>query len=117
MGPPNKGRQGDTARVGTAPNGQPLYAAAWYREPYESELNGYLSTAQGPGWGTIACRTAPDFRVEDCEIVDEYPNRSNIARAVLAAAWQFQVRPPRLGGRSLVGSWVLIRITYEQRQR
>ncbi|WP_293847043.1 hypothetical protein [Sphingopyxis sp.] len=114
-GPPNTGgspSSRDTERVGTAPNGEPLYAAAWYREPRDDELRGYLSTASGPGWGLIACRTAPDYRVEDCVGLDEYPNGSQINRAVLAAAWAFRVRPPRLGGRPMVGSWVRIRIDY-----
>ena len=113
-GPPSTGgsSSGDTARVGTAPNGEPLYAAAWYREPRDDELRGYLSTASGPGWGLIACRTAPDYRVEDCVALSEWPQGSLINRAVLAAAWQFKVRPPRLGGRTLVGSWVRIRIDY-----
>ena len=111
-GPPDRGRPADTARVGTAPNGEPLYAAAWYREPYDSELRGYLSTASGPGWGLIACRTVPDYRVEDCVALDEHPIGSNIARSALAAAWQFRVRPPRLGGRLQVGEWVRIRIDY-----
>ena len=44
--------------------------------------------------------------------IDEYPQKSNIARAVLAAAWQFRVRPPRRGGRVLIGEWVGIRIDY-----
>ncbi|HMN55067.1 MAG TPA: hypothetical protein PKC32_12870 [Sphingopyxis sp.] len=101
--------------MGTAPNGEPLYAASWYREPSDDELRGYLSTASGPGWGLIACRTAPDYRVEDCVGLDEYPNGSHINRAVLAAAWQFKVRPPRVGGRVLVGSWVRIRIDYGRR--
>lgn len=114
-GPPNSGGSSayrDTERVGTAPNGQPLYAAAWYREPSDGELRGYLSTASGPGWGLIACRTASDYRVEDCVGLDEYPNGSQITRAVLAAAWQFRVRPPRVGGQSMVGAWVRIRIDY-----
>ena len=116
-GPPDTGSpaSNDSARVGTAPNGEPLYAARWYREPYDDELRGYLSTATGPGWGLIACRTAPDFRVEDCVGLEEYPRGSLINRAVLAAAWQFKVRPPRLGGRSLVGAWVRIRIDYDLR--
>jgi protein TonB len=113
-GPPDSGGSSsrDTERVGTAPNGEPLYAAAWYREPRDDELSGYLSTARGPGWGLIACRTAPDYRVEDCVGLAEYPQGSQINRAVLAAAWQFKVRPPRLGGQPLVGSWVRIRIDY-----
>lgn len=118
-GPPNSGSASpsDSKRVGTAPNGEPLYAATWYREPSDDELRGYLSTADGPGWGLIACRTAPDYRVEDCVGLDEFPNGSQINRAVLAAAWQFKVRPPRLGGRLLVGSWVRIRIDYSNRRR
>ena len=111
-GPARPGDSGDTKSVGTAPNGQPLYAAAWYREPYDSELAGYLSTADGPGWALIACRTVPDFRVEDCVGLDEYPNGSNLERSVLAAAWQFRVRPPRLGGVQKYGEWVRIRIDY-----
>ena len=114
-GPPDKGGSSafrDTERVGTAPNGEPLYAAAWYREPKDDMLRAYLSTASGPGWGLIACRTAPDYRVEDCVGLDEYPSGSQINRAVIAAAWEFKVRPPRLGGRLLVGSWVRIRIDY-----
>jgi protein TonB len=114
-GPPDSGGSPafrDSVQVGTAPNGEPLYAAAWYREPRPDQLRGYLSTARGPGWGLIACRTAPDYRVEDCVALDEYPEGSQINRAVLAAAWEFRVRPPRLGGRTLVGSWVRIRIDY-----
>jgi protein TonB len=120
-GPPDTGRSSassrDTERVGTAPNGEPLYAAAWYREPTDDELRGYLSTASGPGWGLIACRTAPDYRVEDCVGLDEYPNGSQINRAVLAAAWAFRVRPPRRGGQVLVGAWVRIRIDYGIKRR
>lgn len=110
QGPPNTPSSSDSKRVGTAPNGEPLYAASWYRKPYQSELSGFLSTANGPGWGLIACKTAPDYRVEDCVVVDEQPNNSNYGRAVLAASWQFQVRPPRVGGRSQIGAWVRIMI-------
>lgn len=113
IGPPDTGTPGDTPRVaGQGPHGEPLYAASWYREPRNDELSGYLSTAQGPGWGLIACRTVADYRVEDCVAVDEYPQGSNITRSVLAAAWQFRVRPPRVGGRSMIGEWVRIRIDY-----
>lgn len=112
-----RGRSGDSERVeGSGPNGEPLYAASWYRRPYPDELRGFLSTAQGPGWGLIACRTVADFRVEDCVAVGESPQGSNIARAVLAAAWQFRVRPPQIGGRPQVGEWVRIRIDYDLRR-
>ena len=116
MGPANFGVPGDSKRVGTAPNGEPMYAAAWYREPYDDELKGYLSTAQGPGWALITCRTVADFRVDSCVGLDEYPDGSQIQRAVLAAAWQFRVRPPRINGVSQVGSWVRIRIDYGMRR-
>lgn len=116
MGPVDSGVPGDSKRVGSAPNGQPLYAAAWYREPTDAELAGYLSTADGPGYALIACRTAPEWRVENCVALDEFPSGSNLARAVLAAAWQFKVRPPRLGGVYKVGEWVRIRIDYEFRR-
>jgi protein TonB len=117
FGPPDLRPKGppDSVRVeGTGPNGEPLYGAQWYREPYDDELAGYLSTARGPGWGLIACRTVPRFRVEDCVIVGESPRGSGIANAVLQAAWQFQVRPPRVGGRDRYGEWVRIRIDYQQ---
>lgn len=118
MGPPAPTFAGDSQRVdGTGPNGEPLYAASWYREPYDDELAGYLSTARGPGWGLIACRTVQDFRVENCVALGEYPQGSNIARSVLAAAWQFRVRPPQIGGRAMVGEWVRIRIDYGLERR
>jgi protein TonB len=118
-GPPDTGGGSafaDTLRVeGSGPNGEPLYAAAWYREPYPEELRGYLSTARGPGSALIACRTVREWRVDDCILLGENPEGSNIGRAVLAAAWQFKVRPPRLGGELKYGEWVRIRIDYTQR--
>ena len=115
IGPAYSPAFGDSKRVGTAPNGQPMYAAAWYREPTDQELRGYLSTAQGPAWGLITCKTVADYRVEDCIGLDEYPEGSHMLRSVLAAAWQFKVRPPRVNGVSQVGDWVRIRIEYDIR--
>jgi len=107
---------GDSAMVGTAPNGQPLYAAEWYREPTDTELGGYLPKRmpEGGGWGIIACKTAPRFRVTDCVELGQGPPGSHLAGAVRQAAWQFLVRPPRKGGKSLVGEWVRIRVDYVQ---
>lgn len=107
---------GDSEQVGTMANGEPLYAARWYREPTDQELAGYLSTAKGPGVALIACRTVTGYYVEDCQLEGESPQGSQIGRAVLAAAWQFRVRPARIGGREQFGSWVRIRITYSVRQ-
>ncbi|WP_369026797.1 hypothetical protein [Qipengyuania sp. RANM35] len=115
-GPVDTPRPGDSERIaGSGPNGEPLYAARWYREPTDQELQGYLSTASGPGFALINCQTAPQYRVENCVLVAEGPQGSNMGRAVLAAAWQFKVRPPQIGGRPQVGEWVRIRITYEVR--
>ena len=108
---------GDSERVGTAPNGEPLFAARWYREPTDSELAGYLSTANGPGSALIACKTVPDYYVEDCVLLGESPQGSQMGRAVMAAAWQFRVRPARIGGREQFGSWVRIRIDYSVSRR
>jgi protein TonB len=105
---------GDSKRVGTAPNGQAMYAASWYpHEPTHEQMAGYLSTAD-PGWALITCKTVPDYRVEDCVGLDEYPENSHLIRAVLAASWQFRIRPPRVNGVLEVGDWVRIRVTYEE---
>ena len=108
-------RAGDTAIVGKAPNGEPLYAAEWYRRPTHAELQPYISRrARGPGWGLIACRTAPGHRVEDCQELSESPRGSGYGGSVRQAAWQFRVRAPRVGGKELTGTWVRIQITYTQ---
>lgn len=103
---------GDSERVGTAPNGEPLYAARWYKEPTDQELQGYLSTATAPSYALIACKVVNGYYVEDCQLVAEGPAGSQIGRAVMAASWQFRVRPARIGGREQFGTWVRIRIDY-----
>jgi len=110
-------RPGDTAIVGKAPNGEPLYAAEWYRRPRDAELAPYRSRrALGPGWGQIICRTIANHRVEDCQEVGESPRGSGYAGGVRQAAWQFLVRAPRVGGKEQVGAWVSIRITYTDKE-
>lgn len=109
----------DSPRVGTAPNGEPLYAAEWFREPTNAELGGYLpkNMPEGGGAGLIACRTVAGYRVEDCVELGSDPPGSRLASAVRQAAWQFRVRPPRVGGKVLVGTWVQIQITYNVSSR
>lgn len=102
-------------QLGAGPAGEQLYNAEWHREPTRTELAYYVPAgAPRIGWGMIACQTVKDYRVEDCREIAQFPPGSGLARAVLQAAWQFRVRPPRIGGRSLVGAWVRIRIDYSE---
>lgn len=106
------GSAGDSEVVGRGPNGEAMYAAEWAREPTDAELAGYLPRNAPEGYGLIACKTIPENRVDDCIELDQEPHGSHLASAVRQAAWQFRVRPPRKGGRPLIGSWVRIRIDY-----
>lgn len=108
---------GDSEVVGKGPHGEPVYAADWYRKPTNSELSAYIPARDAgvEGWGVIICRTVSGYRVVDCQEVADSPRGSGYAGAVRQAAWQFRVKPPRVGGRFQVGTWVQIRITYTQR--
>lgn len=109
----SRGVAGDSERVeGSGPNGEPLYAAEWHRRPTNAELSPYIPGRARDGWGLIACRTVANYRVEDCIELGDSPRGSGLAGAVRQAAFQFRVRPPRVGGKPLVGTWVRIRIDY-----
>ncbi|WP_369412093.1 hypothetical protein [Hephaestia mangrovi] len=97
---------------GEGPGGAPLYYAEWYREPTHAELSTYMP-ANGPptGYALIACKTVAAYHVDNCRVLGETPG-SGFGRAMRRAAWQFLVRPPRQGGKSLIGSWVRIRIDF-----
>ena len=104
------GGAGDSEVVGRGPNGEALYAAEWAREPTDAEISGYWprnAPRLGPGRlqdhgrqpGRRLRRARPESRA-----VRTSPRR------VRQAAWQFRVRPPRKGGRALIGAWVRILI-------
>ncbi|MCJ2179409.1 hypothetical protein [Novosphingobium album (ex Hu et al. 2023)] len=98
---------------GEGPGGAILYNADWYRKPTDAQLGGYLpATAPREGWGMIACQTLEHYKVDNCQILGESPRGSGFGRAVLNAAWQFQVVPPRINGKPQLGTWVRIRIDY-----
>lgn len=110
---PGGGNSGATYGPGEGPGGAVLYNAAWYKEPTDAQLGGYLPANAPPsGWGMIACQTQPHYRVENCQILGESPRGSGFGRAVLNAAWQFQVMPVRINGKQQIGEWVRIRISY-----
>jgi protein TonB len=95
--------------VGVGPDGARLYDAEWYRLPTDAEIDPYLPKNAHSGYGMIICKTAAEYHVEDCRELDEEPMGSGLARSMRLASWQFRVRPKRLGGRSLIGTWVRIR--------
>ena len=121
---PGKGGAADAAASGgggsgkgEGPGGAELYNAEWVREPTDAELGGYPPRGRSPGaWALIACRTIANFHVEDCHELDESPRGSGMARGMRQAAWQFLVRPPREGGKPLLGVWVRIRFDVRDRK-
>lgn len=105
------------AAVGEGPGGVTLYNAEWVVEPSDAQLNGYLPREVASGsWALIACQTIAHNQVENCAQLGESPRGSGLSRAMRLAAWQFRIRPPRIGGKTMVGAWVRIRIDFDKKK-
>ncbi len=123
---PRQGSSGDSAPAGggkmfgpgEGPGGAQLFNAEWYREPSDAELSGYLKGGAPPGsWAVIACQTIEKMHVDNCQSLGESPPGSGLARSLRLAAWQFLVRPPRIGGKPMIGAWVRIRFDFTKARR
>ena len=93
---------------GEGPGGDRLFNAEWEREPTRAEMVTYMPPGVEAGWGMVACKTIPGNRVENCRSIGESPG-SGLSRMLRLAAWQFHVRPPRIGGKPMIGAWVRIK--------
>lgn len=107
----------DTASTygpGAGPGGARLFKAEWHVEPSDSQLRPYMPPGNTPtgAWAMIACKTIDRYEVENCRTLGEYPLGSGLAKGMRQAAWQFRVRPPRIGGKPVMGAWVSIRIDF-----
>lgn len=114
-----KGRGSGKAAYGPGegPGGVSLYNAEWVREPRDAELAPYLPEMRQAGaWAMVACRTVERFHVDNCQSLGEFPLGSGLARGLRLAAWQFLVRPPRVGDKPMVGAWVRIRFDFTTRK-
>lgn len=102
---------------GEGPGGERLYNAEWYTRPTDAQMAFYLpkNGVTSEGYGDVACKTIPNFKVEDCQELGETPG-SGFARAVREASWQFRVRPPSVGGRPQIGAWVRIHFVWTARK-
>ena len=93
---------------GEGPGGERLFNAEWEREPTRAEMVTYMPPNVETGWGMVACKTIPGNRVDNCRSIGESPG-SGLARMLRLAAWQFHVRPPRIGWKPQIGAWVRIK--------
>ncbi len=97
------------------PGESSFYNVEWYRKPPKRALDSYMKPGQDPGrMATIECRMIENYHVDDCHEVSETPRGTGMARVLREASWQFEVRPPRLNGKTLLGTRVHITYTFSE---
>lgn len=106
------GRSAAAYGPGEGPGGGALYGADWYREPLDGELALYLPAKQPGAWGEIECQTIAHYHVHNCRMLRESPPGSGISRGLRQAAYQFLIRPPRVGDKPVIGAWVRIHFDF-----
>jgi protein TonB len=114
-----QGKGKATYGPGEGPGGVTLVNVSWYREPTDAELRPYMTAVKRiePGaWAEIACQMIENYRVENCRQLSESHPGSGLARALRLASWQFLVRPPRIGSKAQLGTWVRIRFDFTAEQ-
>jgi len=100
------------------PGESSFYNVEWYRKPPRNALENYMRPGQNPGrMATIECRMIENYHVDDCHEVSEVPRGTGMARVLREASWQFEVRPPRLNGKTLLGTRVHITYTFNEFQK
>ncbi len=103
---------------GEGQGGSSFYNVDWYRKPPRTVFDSYMRPGQQTGrMAEIECRMIENYHVEDCHEVREEPRGTGMARVMREASWQFLVRPPRLNGKSLLGTRVHITYTFTQLER
>ena len=98
------------------PGESTFYNVDWYRKPPQNVFENYMRPGQNPGRrAEIECRMIENYHVDDCHEYSEEPRGSGMARVMREAAWQFLVRPPRLNGKTLLGTRVHITYVFTER--
>jgi hypothetical protein len=109
----SSGKSASAMGPGEGPGGARVYGVEWVVEPTDAELSYYTPKGIEPGSSAdIICKMIENYRVENCMLGGESPMGSGLARAMRLASWQFKVRPPRVNGKPLLGTWVRIHFDF-----
>jgi protein TonB len=113
-GKSDSGTDGGGSTTGEGPGGAHLYRAEWYREPRDSEIDGYMRPGQSSGrWAKLY---AVLFRTITSRIVANW-TRSRADRVWLGFCVKRLgnfLSVPHVNGKPQLGTWVSIRFTFEK---